>query len=458
MGFVVSIVFARLLDPKDYGTIALITVFIAVAGVFVWGGFGTALIQAKEVTETDYNSVFYLSLAVAVVLYGALYCTAPWIARFYHEPVLIPVLRLLSLSLIVGAVNSIQNAVLSREMQFKLAFRVSIISMVFSGVVGIGMAYGGYGVWALVFSALAGQVATTVALWQMVPWRPRFLFSFAAISRLFAFGAKLLATGLLDTLSNNLYNVIIGKLFNPTILGYYSRGQSIPNMVMSSVQGTIGSVIFPALSSCQHDKGQVKRIISRTIKSSCFLVFPLMFGLAAVARPLVLLLLTEKWLPCVPYLQLSCLTFVFWPLHVANLQAITALGRSDILLKLEIIKKLLLVAIVFGTYKFGVMAMVVGQTVSALIGVVINAWPNARLLDYSWSQQAQDVLPASLLAVGMGVVMFGMTWLIPNMYVLLACQGIVGAIIYFSGAYLLKFEIATYLWNTAKPFLLLKCN
>jgi O-antigen/teichoic acid export membrane protein len=183
-----------------------------------------------------------------------------------------------------------------------------------------------------------------------------------------------------------------------------------------------------------------------------------MFGLAAVARPLVLLLLTEKWLPCVPYLQLSCLTFVFWPLHVANLQAITALGRSDILLKLEIIKKLLLVAIVFGTYKFGVMAMVVGQTVSALIGVVINAWPNARLLDYSWSQQAQDVLPASLLAVGMGVVMFGMTWLIPNMYVLLACQGIVGAIIYFSGAYLLKFEIATYLWNTAKPFLLLKCN
>jgi teichuronic acid exporter len=448
MGFVVSIILARLLEPKDFGIITLITVFIALASVFVQGGFGTALIQKKDVTETDYNSVFYLSLVIALVLYGVLFVGAPWIATFYSEPVLIGVVRVMALSLIIGAVNAIQNAVLIREMKFKLSFKVSLISTLVAGVVGCYLAYKGYGVWAIVGSSLASQVASTVVLWRVVAWRPRLMFSLASIRQLFGFGSKLLVSGLLDTLFTNIYNIIIGKLFNPTILGYYSRGQSIPNMAMSSVQGTISSVIFPALASCQHDKIRVKEIVRRMVKSTCFLVFPMMFGLAAVAKPLVLILLTEKWLPCVPYLQLSCIIFAFWPMHVANLQAINALGRSDIFLTLEIIKKSLVIVTILITYKFGVMAMVIGQAIISPIGVAINAWPNRQLINYSLKQQARDLLPASLLATGMGALVFGLTWIISDTYFLLATQVILGAVVYCSGAKLLKFESAEYLWQT----------
>lgn len=448
MGFVVSIILARLLDPKDFGTITLVTVFIALAGVFVQGGFGTALIQKKDVTDADYNSVFYLSLVVALMLYGVLYISSPWIANFYNEPALVWIVRVMALSLIIGAVNSIQNAVLTRAMKFKLSFIASLASTLFAGFFGCGMAYKGYGVWAIVVYVLASQVLSAVVLWKVVAWRPQFIFSLVAIRQLFGFGSKLLISGLLDTLFNNIYNVIIGKLFNPTILGYYSRGQSIPNMIMSSVQGTISGVIFPALASCQHDKIRVKEIVRRMIKSTCFLVFPMMFGLAAVAKPLVLVLLTEKWLPCVPYLQLSCIIFAFWPLHVANLQAIMALGRSDIFLNLEIIKKTLVIFTILATFQYGVMAMVIGQVIGSLLSVVINAWPNRGLLSYSLSEQAHDILPAMLLAAGMGALVCLIGWHIANIYVLFTTQIILGMTIYFVGAKLLKFESGEYLWRT----------
>ena len=456
MGFVVSTILARLLDPKDFGAITLCTVFIALATVFINGGFATALVQKKEATDEDYNSVFYLSLAVAVVLYGVLFVCSPLVADFYNEPVLIWVLRILALSLIVGAVNSIQNAALIRQMQFKLSFKVSLISALSSGAVGVSMAYGGYGIWALVGSALASQVASTVVLWKIVAWRPKFMFSSLALRNLFGFGSKLLVSGLLDTAFNNLYNIIIGKLFNPTILGYYSRGQVIPGMAINSVQGTIGSVIFPALASCQHDTARVKEIMRRMIKSSCFLVFPMMFGMAAVAKPLVVVLLTDKWLPCVPYLQLSCVTFIFWPLHVTNLQAINALGRSDIFLTLEIIKKTLVIVAILATFKGGVMAMLIGQAVCSIISVAINAWPNRRLINYSFLQQIHDILSSFLLAAGMGAVVWGFERFIPNLYLLLFAQCVVGAAIYFATAKFLRFESAEYLWSTARQIVTLK--
>jgi len=449
IGFIVSIILARLLEPKEFGTIALITVFIAIAAAFVNGGFGTALIQSKEVTEEDYNSVFYLSLAVSITLYGVLYLSSPWIAKFYNEPILVWVLRILSLSLIVGGLNSTQTAILTREMKFKLSFKVSLISMLVSGVVGCGMAFKGYGVWALVGSSLISQIASTIVLWKIVAWRPKIMFSLAAIRKMFGFGSKLLVVSVLETLFNNLYNIIIGRLFNSTILGYYSRGQSIPNMVMTSVQGTIASVIFPALASCQNDKARVKEIVRRMIKSTCFLVFPMMFGLAVVAKPLVLVLLTEKWLPSVPYIQLSCITFAFWPLHVANLQAIMALGRSDIFLTLEIIKKALVILTILATFRYGVLAMVIGQAFVSMLCVVINTWPNRQLINYSFQQQTLDILPALLLAAGMGALVFVWGSFISNSYVLLVTQSVFGVIIYFVGAKLLKFESAEYLWRTA---------
>lgn len=452
--FVISIVLARLLEPKEFGIIALVTVFIALSRCFIDGGFGTALVQKQTVSEHDNCSVFYLSLSVSVVLYGVLFSVAPWIASFYKEPLLVPILRLLSLTVVGGALKSVQNAIMTREMKFRLSFKVSMISTVISGVVGVGMAYGGYGVWSLVWSALASQVASTVVMWIIVDWRPQLMFSLASVRQMFGFSSKLLASTLIDTLFSNLYNIIIGKLFNPTILGYYSRGQGIPNLVMSSIQGTIGSVMFPALASCQHDKKRVREIVRRSIKSSSFLVFPMMFGLAAVAKPLVLILLTEKWSPCVPYLQLSCITFALWPLHVANLQAVMALGRSDIFLMLEIVKKILIVATILVTVKFGVMAMVVGQAGCSFAFAVINAWPNRRLINYSLQQQVRDVLPAFLLATGMGVLVLGLEWSIPNIYFLFAAQIVVGGVFYLGVSKLLRFESAEYLWQTAQQFLL----
>jgi O-antigen/teichoic acid export membrane protein len=443
-GFVVSIVLARLLEPKDFGTITLITVFIAIASCFVDGGFATALVQRKEIDELDLNSVFYLSLSVAASLYAALFIAAPWIARFYSEPVLVWILRLLSLSLLIGALNSIQNAVLTREMRFKQSFKASMAATVASGAVGITMACRGYGLWSLVGSALAGQVALTAVLWQAVRWRPAWAFSFKRIQNLFGFGWKLLVSSVSDTFFNNLYNLIIGKLFNPATLGYYSRGQTVPSVIMNSVNGTIAGVIFPALASCQHDLIRVKSIMRRMVKTSCFLVFPMMFGLAAVARPLVQVLFTDKWLPCVPYLQLSCITFAFWPVHVANLQAVMALGRSDIFLTLEVIKKNLVILTIIFTYKFGVMAMVAGQAVLSVISMGINAWPNRRLLNYSLRQQARDILPPLLLAVAMGAIVWGLQGVRLGPVWLLGMQVFLGVVVYLGGAFLLRLESLEY--------------
>ena len=445
VSFVVTIVLARLLEPKDFGTITLITVFIALSQVFVQAGFGAALIQKKEVTEADYNSVFYLSLSVAFFLYLVLFVSAPWVAVFYKEPVLVNVLRVVSLTLIVGALNAVQTAVLNREMKFKLSFNVSLITVVVSGLIGISMAYCGYGVWALVASSLGGQIATTLTLWVVIRWRPVWTFSFSALRQLFGFSSKLLASALLDTLFNNLYNLIIGKLFNPTILGYYSRGQSIPYLAMTSVNGTISGVIFPALASCQHDREQVKAITRRAVKATCFLTFPMMFGLAAVAKPMVLVLLTDKWLPCVPYLQLSCITCAFWPLHTANVQALTALGRSDIFLTLEIIKKSLSLLTIVATFKLGVMAMVIGQAVMSVACVGINAWPNRRLIDYTLTRQMADIAPSFLLSAAMVTAVLGLGLVISNPYLQLGTQVSLGTLIYFAGAKLFRVEIAGYL-------------
>lgn len=451
-GLAISIVLARLLTPKDFGLITLIAVFIALAHVFIGGGFAQALVRKPDVSEADYNSVFYLSLVISVLFYVLLFALAPSIAAFYGEPVLIWILRFLSLQIIAGAFNSIQTAVLMREMRFQSSFWCGIITMLVSAIFGIGMALRGYGVWALVVSNLAGQAATTVVLWRLVRWRPVLIFSWSSVRELFGFGSKLLVSGLLDTAFNNIYNFIIGKLFNPTILGYYSRGQSIPNTLMTSVNGTISSVMFPALASCQHDRERLRAIMRRMIKTTTFFVFPMMFGLAAVAKPLVLILLTEKWLPCVPFLQLSCITYAFWPLHVANLQVINALGRSDIFLTLEVVKKALIIGVIIVTFRFGVMAMVAGQAALSFASVFLNAWPNNGLVNYTIWDQCQDILPALLLSACMATCVLALRLIFAENGVLLLAQIVSGAVVYFISARMLKLESADYLLHILRQY------
>ncbi|MBP2639400.1 MAG: lipopolysaccharide biosynthesis protein [Firmicutes bacterium] len=451
--FIIQIILARLLLPADYGVIALIAIFIAIASVFVHSGFNTALIQKKNADKLDFSSVFYLSLFVSILMYGFLYLSAPAIARFYDESQIIPVLRVLSITLFFGAVNSVQYAVVSREMKFKKVFFSSLGGMLFSGILGIGMAFMGFGVWALVAQHLVQQILITFILWFTVKWRPSSEFSLARLRNLFAFGGKLLCSSLLETVYHNIYGLVIGKFYNAEMLGYFTRGDQFPKLLMTNINSSISSVMLPALSAHQEDKNRVKAMVRRSIVTSSFVIFPLMAGLAVCAEPLVNLLLTEKWLPCVPFLQIMCLAYAFWPVHTANLQAINALGRSDIFLKLEIIKKCIGVAALLISVPFGIYVMVAFKPVTSVISTAINSYPNRKLLDYSFKEQWIDIMPSLLLSVVMGAAIYTVNYSGWNELTKLFVQVIAGIVIYTGLAYLLKLECFIYLLDTVKQLL-----
>lgn len=452
VSFVVSIILARLLTPEDYGLIGLITVFISVATVFVSSGFGNALIQKEKATQTDFSSVFYFSIFMGTVMYVVLFVCAPFIASFYNDPLLTPVVRVLSLSLVIAGVNSVQQAYVSKTMQFKRFFFSTIIGTLVSAVIGIFMAYKGYGVWALVIQNLSNQIMDTCILWFTVKWRPTLEFSFTEMKKMFSYGWKLLFSSLLDTVYNNLYSLVIGKFYSAKDLGHYNRGRNIPNMVITNINGSIQSVMFPAFSNCQGDKVRLKAMVRRSIMTSTYIIMPAMIGLAAVAKPLTVLLLTEKWLPSVPFMQFSCFILAFWPIHTTNLQAINAVGRSDIFLKLEIIKKVLGFSIMVFSIPLGLYVMMIGSCLSAIVCSFLNASPNRKLLNYGYREQIRDILPALLLSVFMGLVV--LLWTLTDMssILILLCQVITGAVIYIFGSKLLKLESYDYIINMIKSF------
>lgn len=453
MQFVIQIILARLILPAEYGLIALIVIFIAIAAVFVDSGFNTALIQKKNVDETDFSSVFYLSLFVSGLLYVGLYLSAPVIAAFYDEYRIIAVLRVLSISLFFGTVNSVQYAVVARTMKFQKIFFSSLGGTLFSGTIGIAMAYAGFGVWALVAQYLSNQAVITLILWFTVKWRPRRMFSFGKVKSLFNFGSKLLCSNLLDTVYNNVYGLVIGKMFSSEMLGYFVRGDQFPKMIMTNINGSISNVMLPALSAYQEDTNKVKGMVRRSIVTSSFIVFPMMTGLAVCAEPLVKILLTDRWLPCVPFLQIMCLAYAFWPIHTANLQAINALGRSDIFLKLEIIKKCIGVSVLFISIPFGIYVMVAFKPVTSFISTAINSFPNQKLLNYSFKEQWRDIMPSLLLSVLMGAIIHMVNFVDWNAGAKLFTQAVSGVVIYIGLAFLFKLECLTYLLDTGKNLL-----
>ncbi|WP_303871776.1 lipopolysaccharide biosynthesis protein [Acetobacterium wieringae] len=451
--FVVQIVLARLILPEEYGTIALIMIFISFANVFVQYGFNTALIQKKDANETDFSSVFFLSLVVAGVCYAILFISAPLIADFFENPMLIPLLRVLSTTLFLGGLNSIQNAVVARNLEFKKLFYSSLGAVVGSGTIGIVMAYNGYGAWALVVQQLTNQLMVAGILWFTVKWRPGFQFSLESLKGLFSFGWKLLISALINMLYNNVQSLFIAKIYNPEMLGYFNRGQQFPSLIVSNINGSIQSVLFPALALKQDNRQRVKEMVRRAIVTSAFFIFPMMVGLAVIAEPLVTILLTDKWLPCVPFLQISCAAFALLPIHTANLQAINALGRSDIFLKLEIVKNIVSLMILGISIPYGIYAIAAGMFFSSVACSFINAYPNKKLLSYSYVQQLKDVMPSLLLSLAMGVIIYFFSWLNMNPLITLTLQVGAGILIYFGMAKLLKFESLTYLMVTVKEML-----
>ena len=450
VSFIVSIVLARLLCPEDYGLISLITIFLAVSGVFIQSGFGTALIQKKDADNIDFSTVFYFNILMSLIFYFLLYIISPYIAKFYNEPTLTTIVRVMSISLIISAVNNVQCAYVSKTMQFRRFFYSTLVGTILSGFVGVAMAYMGFGVWAIVAQQLFNTLVDTIVLWFTVKWRPQLVFSIERLKGLFSFGWKLLASGLLDTLYNNIYGLLIGKIYNPSLLGLYNRGYGFPNLIVSNINGPIQSVLLPALSEEQDNKERLKAMVRRSIVTSSFIIYPMMVGMAAIAKPMVTILLGEKWLGCVFFLQISCITLAFWPIHTANLQAINAVGRSDIFLKLEIIKKILGISVLVISIPFGINVMVIGRAFTSLIGTIINAFPNKKLLGYSFVEQWKDLIPSFILSLVMGLMVMSIELLGFNSYITLLIQIPIGGVSYFGLAYFFKFECFTYLLNMIK--------
>lgn len=453
--FILQIVLARILTPEHYGILSLMLIFVALATVFIQSGFNTALIQNKDVTEEDYSSVFWVSLGIAVLLYIVLFFAAPVIANFYEIPELVSPFRVLCLMLLPGAFNSIQLAKVSREMDFQKVFYSNVGAIVVSGFAGIAIALAGGSLWALVVQTMLNVLVACIVMLVTVQWRPRFVCNLRRVGALFAFGWKLLVSALLDTLYQEVRSLVIGKKYDSGTLGYYNRGKQFPQFVINSVNGAVQSILLPVMSAEQDNRVKVKALMRDSVMLSSYIIFPIMAGLAGVATPLITLLLTEKWLPCVPFMQIYCFNLAFYPVHTSNLQAINAMGRSDIFLKLEVIKKVIgLAMLVVAVFCFdSPIAIAMTGVFSAFTSSFINAYPNKKLIDYSYLEQMKDILPSLCVSLLMFGIVLAVDMLSLGALITLMLQIVVGVVLYVALSAILRLEPYMVLLGMLKNFL-----
>lgn len=440
--FILQIILARLLDPEHYGVLSVMIIFTTLANVFIQNGFNTALIQNKDVEERDYSSVFWVSLGVAGILYAVIYVASPMIADFYAMPDIITPLRVLALILFPGALNSVQIAKVRREMDFKKIFYSNLGAFIIAGIIGIIIAYNGGGLWALVAQSSINVFVSCIIMSLTSKLRIRLCCEVKRVKILFSFGWKLLVSSLLNTLYQDLRSLVIGKKYDSGTLGYYNRGKQFPQLVMNVVNDSVQSVMLPALSKEQDDRAKVKSTMRTSMTLGAYIIFPMMAGLAGVAPALIELLLTEKWLPCVPYMQIYCFTMAFYPVHSCNLQAINAVGRSDIFLKLEVIKKsigvgALVVAVIFFSSPI---AIAMTGAITTIISCFINSYPNKKLISYSYFEQIKDLIPSLMASFAMlGCVLLAGTLALAPILVMLI-QIAVGIIAYLLISVLFKMK------------------
>jgi len=403
---VIGIVLARLLFPEQFGLIGMLTIFIAVIRAFLDSGFGAALIQKQKISQTDICSIFYFNIVVGVAAAGLLCIAAPGIAAFYKQPILTPLTRALSLTIVIDSLGMIQGTILTKGIDFKTQTKVSVIAGVLSGIIGIVLAALGFGVWSLVIQQIAASFLSTVSLWFFSAWRPALVFSFNALRELFGFGSRLLFSSILNQIFDNIYLLVIGKLFSAADLGFFTRAKSLNDVPAQSLSDVTARVTFPVFSTIQDDPARLKRGLKKALIMLVLANFPLMIGLAIVARPLVLVLLTGKWLPCVPYLRLLCVAGLLYPLHAMNLNVLQALGRSDLFLRLEIIKKGLIAVNIAVTWRWGIVAMIYGMLFISIISYYLNSRYTGRLVGYSVGEQVADLSPYLAIACVMGLVVY----------------------------------------------------
>lgn len=447
---IVSIVLARILMPEDYGIISLVTIFITICDVFISSGFGNALIQKANADEVDFSSVFYASLAISAVLYVVLFFTAPLLAGFYENDIITPIIRVMGLRLPIAAIYSVQQAYVSRNMQFRKFFVATLVGTIASGGVGIGMAYGGCGVWSLVGQNMTNVLVNMVVLFFVVRWTPKLVFSFKKIKGLLSYGWKLLVSGLLETGYNQLRGLIIGKMYTTSDLAYYDQGDKYPALIANNINSSMNSVLLSAMSKRQDDREKVKQATRKSIRLSAYILMPCMIGLACVAEQFVHVILTDKWLPAVPFIQIMCVVYAFYPIHTANLTAIQAMGRSDLFLILEVIKKVVGIAGILISMWFGVLWIAIVSVITTVLASFINAYPNKKLLGYSYWEQVKDILPAIGVSILMGIPVYLMNYLPISSVVILVLQILAGMALYIAFSAVFKMDSFIFLCGVLK--------
>ena len=451
--FVISIVLARILMPDDYGIIAIVLVFINIANVIVDGGLSTALVQKKEADRTDFSTIFWVSILLATLLYGILYVGAPLIALIYDKDILTPTLRVLGLTIFFNSFNSIQRAYVSRYMLFRKLFFTSAVAQLVSGLIGIAMAYNGFGVWALVGQQISSSVFICVLMLLIIRWYPRWEFSKEKFKGLFDFGWKIFLTNFIITIYGEIRSIVIAKLYQPSALAYFDRGKSLPQLLMSNMLTTLNTVLLPTFSNEQDNPERVKQMMRRSVQVGYFFVAPLLVGLFFASKELVLVLLTEKWLPAVPFIQIFCIAYFLMPIQNVNITAIQSLGYSGITLKLEIVKKIIEAVILVVSFLINVYAVAWGVVLYNFICIFINLQPSKRLVNYGVREQFKDVLPTLIVALLMGGAVYACGLLQWNSILVLITQVIVGTLTYYILCRLFRLDSYYYVLDYVKESL-----
>lgn len=436
--FIVGIILARLLEPEKFGLIGMLTIFISVSQVFIDSGFGQAIIRKQDCKQIDLNTVFFFNLVMSIFLYFCLFFNARYVGLFFNQPALCQLLKVLGVVLIINAFGLIQRTLVNKEVDFKLQSKISIISSIISGVLAIWMAAKGYGVWSLVYKSISMQLITTLLFWIFNSWRPSFDFSIKSLRKLFQFSSKLLASSLLDIIYRNVYYLIIGKYFSFTELGYYTRANEFQNIPSANLTQIINRVSYPIISTIQDDPEKIKAVYKKMIKGTMFLSFMLMFGLAACSKQVILLTIGEKWLPAAEFLQILCLSGVFYPLHALNLNVLVVKGHSDIFLKLEVIKKILIVPTIIIGIHYGIRIMLITMVINSIIAYFLNSKESGKLIGYSSWAQLKDIFPSFIISVIMVAGVLGIGTFQMNTIFLLLLQVSIGAFIVVLSSLVMK--------------------
>lgn len=453
--FVIQIILARLLMPEHFGLMGMIILFIAISNSLIDSGFSQALIRDQHTTQADYSTVFYFNIFISLLLYGVLFTLSPSISAFFKEPQLILMIRVISIVLIINALGIIQRVLLIKEVDFKTQSKISIIAVLISGIITITLAFLGFGAWSLVINIVSMQFIQTLLLWIFNKWIPSLTFNVQSFKRFFNFGYKLLLSGLIDTFYENIYYLLIGRFYSSAQLGLFTNAVKIRDLASMSIATTVQRVTYPILSSMQEDEERLKLGFRKIIKMSAFINFPLMMGLAAVAHPLFLVLLGDKWISSVVYFQFLCLGGMLYPLHAINLNILQVKGRSDLFLFIEIIKNLLLTVLLLLSFyfKLGIMGLIAAAVIHSYLSLFVNTYFSTGEIAYSFKEQLRDLVPVYFISIIMGVIVWWMGSLLPeNPLIKLSCQVSIGVFLFIAGCKLFKIEELVTTYHIIKPF------